>query len=207
MLSPPPICYNFFSIPTADMSVLPIVLYNDPVLRATAAPIEAITPEITKLIADMFETMYEAHGVGLAAPQIGQSIRLFVVDADVMMEDDEPDAVKLGKQVYINPTIVSHEAAKVTFEEGCLSIPDLRETVTRPDVITVAYRDESFTERTATYDGWMSRVFQHELDHLDGKLFIDHVGSFRRRLLTRKLDLIDEGEVEPEYPFVKRPHG
>ncbi len=188
------------------MSVLPIVLYNDPVLRATAAPIEAITPEIKKLIADMFETMYEAHGVGLAAPQIGKSIRLFVVDADVMMED-EPDAVKLGKQVYINPTIVSHEAAKETFEEGCLSIPDLRENVIRPDVITVAYRDESFTERTATYGGWMSRVFQHELDHLDGKLFIDRVGSFRRRLLTRKLDLIDKGEVEPEYPFVKRPHG
>lgn len=188
------------------MSLLPIVLYNDPVLRAKAAPINALTPELTALIADLFETMYHAHGVGLAAPQVGRSIRLFVVDADVMVED-EPDAVRYGRKVYINPEIVSKGETSVDFEEGCLSIPDLRETVRRPDTITVKYRDEHFKEQTATYSGWMSRVFQHELDHLDGTLFIDRVGSFRRRLLTRKLDQIDQGLVEPDYPFVPRAHG
>jgi peptide deformylase len=188
------------------MSLLPIVLYNDPVLRANAAPVTSITPELTRFIADLFETMYHAHGVGLAAPQVGQSIRLFVVDADAMVED-EPDAVRYGRKVYINPEIVSKGDKSIEFEEGCLSIPDLRETIRRPDTITVRYRDEEFVEQTVTYSGWMSRVFQHELDHLDGTLFIDRVGSFRRRLLTRKLDLIDKGSVEPEYPFVPRSHG
>ncbi len=187
------------------MSVLPIVLYNDPVLREKASTVDALTPELTRLVSDMFETMYEAHGVGLAAPQIGKSIRLFVVDADVMVED-EPDATRYGRIAYFNPEIISLEPKLIEFEEGCLSIPDLRETVKRPDVITVRYQDASFTTRTETYSGWMSRVFQHELDHLDGKLFIDRVGSFRRRLLTRKLDLIDKGLVEPTYPFVPRPH-
>jgi peptide deformylase len=188
------------------MSLLPIVLYNDPVLRAHAAPVNAITPELTTLIADMFETMYNSHGVGLAAPQIGKSLRLFVVDADAMV-DDEPDAVRYGRVVYINPEIISKGDKTVEFEEGCLSIPDLRETVKRPDSITIRYRDEHFVEQTATYSGWMSRVFQHELDHLDGTLFIDRVGSFRRRLLTRKLDQIDQGLIEPDYPFVSRAHG
>lgn len=188
------------------MSLLPIVLYNDPVLRANAAPIEALTPELSRFIADLFETMYHAHGVGLAAPQVGRSIRLFVVDADVMVED-EPDAVRYGRQVYINPEIVFKGDKAVDVEEGCLSIPDLRETVRRPDTITVRYRDEHFAERTETYSGWMSRVFQHELDHLDGTLFIDRVGSFRRRLLTRRLDQIDAGLVEPDYPFVPRTNG
>ena len=133
-------------------------------------------------------------------------LRLFVVDADAMVED-EPDAVRYGRKVYINPEIVSKGDKNIEFEEGCLSIPDLRETVRRPDTITVRYRDEEFVEQTVTYSGWMSRVFQHELDHLDGTLFIDRVGSFRRRLLTRKLDLIDKGSVEPDYPFVPRSHG
>lgn len=188
------------------MPVLPIVLYNDAVLRAKATPIEGISAELTTLIADMFETMYHAHGVGLAAPQIGRSIRLFVVDADVMVED-EPDAVRYGRKVYINPEIIASDDKKIDFEEGCLSIPDLRETVRRPDSITVRFRDEQFTEHTESYSGWMSRVFQHEFDHLDGTLFIDRVGSFRRRLLTRKLDQIDSGLVAPEYPYIPRSHG
>ncbi len=187
------------------MAPLPIVLYNDPVLRAPAAAVESLTPELESFIADLFETMYEAHGVGLAAPQVGRSIRLFVMDADVMAED-EPDAPRFGKQVFINPKITAVGPAAVDFEEGCLSIPDLRESVRRPDQITVEYRDARFELRTDTFDGWVSRVIQHELDHLDGVLFVDRVGSFKRRLLQRKLDAIDQGQYVPDYPYVPR-HG
>lgn len=188
------------------MSILPIVLYNDSVLRQTAAPVAALTPELETLIADMFDTMYEANGVGLAAPQIGRSIRLFVVDADVMVED-EPDAVTYGRKVFINPVITDVGPKKVEYEEGCLSLPDLRETVSRPDTITLTYRDETFAPKTETYSGWMSRVIQHELDHLDGVLFIDRIGSFKRRLLARKLDQIDQGLIQPDYEHLDRSHG
>lgn len=188
------------------MPILPIVLYNDSVLRQTASPVDSVTPAIETLIADMFETMYEANGVGLAAPQVGRSIRLFVVDADVMVED-EPDATRYGKRVYINPVVTAVGPKKVEFEEGCLSLPDLRETVSRPDQITLTFRDETFAERTETYSGWMSRVIQHELDHLDGVLFIDRIGSFKRRLMSRKLEQIDQGLIQPEYEHLDRSHG
>jgi peptide deformylase len=180
------------------MAILPIVLYNDPVLREKATVIESDSKKLQRLIDDMFETMYEASGVGLAAPQIGESIRLFVVDADVMVEDDE-DAHKYGPMVFINPEIVSAGEAKVEFEEGCLSLPDLREKVTRPDKITVKFLDRKFKKHELSIDGWMSRVFQHELDHLDGVLFFDYLGSFKKRLLARRLALIDAGDVETDY--------
>lgn len=185
------------------MAILPIVLYNDPVLREKAAAIESDSKKLQRLIDDMFDTMYEASGVGLAAPQIGESIRLFVIDADVMVEDDE-DAHKYGPMVFINPEIVSKGAESVDFEEGCLSLPDLREKVTRPDKITVKFLDRKFDEHEMSFDGWMSRVFQHELDHLDGILFFDYLGSFKKRLLARRLAMIDAGEVEADYKIRER---
>lgn len=185
------------------MAILPIVLYNDPVLREKATVIESDSKKLQRLIDDMFETMYEASGVGLAAPQIGESIRLFVVDADVMVEDDE-DAKKYGPLVFINPEIVSKGSESVDFEEGCLSLPDLREKVTRPDKITVKFLDRKFVEHEMSFDGWMSRVFQHELDHLDGILFFDYLGSFKKRLLARRLAMIDAGEVEADYKIRDR---
>lgn len=185
------------------MAILPIVLYNDPVLREKATAIESDSKKLQRLIDDMFDTMYEASGVGLAAPQIGESIRLFVIDADVMVEDDE-DAQKYGPMVFINPEIVSKGAESVDFEEGCLSLPDLREKVTRPDKITVKFLDRKFDEHEMSFDGWMSRVFQHELDHLDGILFFDYLGSFKKRLLARRLAMIDAGEVEADYKIRER---
>lgn len=184
------------------MSILPIVLYNDPILREKSAVIESDTKKLQKLIDDMFDTMYEASGVGLAAPQIGQNIRLFVVDADVMVEDTDEQAY--GPLTCINPEIVSKGDELIEFEEGCLSLPDLREKVFRPDFITVKFLDRKFVEHQMEFSGWMSRVFQHELDHLDGVLFFDYLGSFKKRLLARRLSLIDAGEVEADYEVKPR---
>lgn len=185
------------------MSILPVVLYNDPVLREKAKVISENTKKLQKLIDDMYDTMYEASGVGLAAPQIGESVRLFVVDADIMVEDEDDDDLgnktKYGPMEFINPEIVSKGSDLIEIEEGCLSLPDLREKVTRPDEITVKFLDREFKEHEMTFNGWMSRVFQHELDHLDGVLFIDYLGSFKKRLLARRLAAIDAGEVETDY--------
>jgi peptide deformylase len=187
-------------------NVLPIVTYNDAVLREKAEVIATFDKGLMELIDDMFETMYEAHGVGLAAPQIGKSIRLFVIDADAMIEDDDPDAEKLriGPTAFINPQIVKMSDVKVPLDEGCLSLPDLRETVIRPDSLTIKYKDRDFNDCELEASGWLARVIQHEYDHLDGVLFFDHLGSFRRRLLKGKLDAIANGLVEPEYPVVPK---
>jgi peptide deformylase len=184
------------------MSVLPIVLYNDQVLREKSQPVKANSKEIQTLIDDMFDTMYEASGVGLAAPQIGKSLQLFVVDADVMVEDTVEKAY--GPMVFINPEIITKDNKKVVIEEGCLSLPDLRETVARPDEITVRFLDGEFEQHEMTFSGWMSRVIQHEYDHLVGVLFFDYLGSFKKRLIARRLQLIDEGQVETEYPIRER---
>ena len=184
------------------MSILPIVLYNDPILRDKSVAIESDSKKLQKLIDDMFDTMYEASGVGLAAPQVGQNIRLFVVDADVMVEDTDEKAY--GPLTLINPEIVSRGVDLIEFEEGCLSLPDLREKVVRPDKITVKFLDRSFVQHEMQFDGWMSRVFQHELDHLDGILFFDYLGSFKKRLIVRRLSLIDAGQVEADYEVKPR---
>ena len=182
------------------MSILPVVLYNDPVLREKASIITEDSKKLQKLIDNMYDTMYEASGVGLAAPQIGESVRLFVVDADIMIEDEEDsDEKKYGPMEFINPEIISKGALTLDIEEGCLSLPDLREKVNRPDEITVKFLDRKFNEHEMKFNGWMSRVFQHELDHLDGVLFIDYLGSFKKRLLARRLAAIDAGEVETDY--------
>lgn len=182
------------------MSVLPIVTYDDPVLRRKADSIEKDSDELQNLIVDMFETMYNAHGVGLAAPQIGESLRLFVVDADVMAEDDHR-ATTYGPMVFINPGLHEVKCEKIEMEEGCLSIPDIREKVLRPEKIRIKFLDRDFQPKDMVFSDWMARVVQHEYDHIEGVLFIDYVGSFRKRLLKTKLDQINTGDLESEYPL------
>lgn len=185
------------------MATLPIVTYNDPLLRNKAESVDELNEEINVLIVDMFETMYNSHGVGLAAPQVGKSIQLFVIDADTMTEelDDEPD---VGAMVFINPQIVKTEGEIIKMEEGCLSIPDVRDEVSRHDLITITYRNRHFEEKTEEFSGWVSRVIQHEYDHLKGVLFLDHLSSFRRRFHRFALKKIDSGKLEVDYPVVPK---
>lgn len=184
--------------------ILPIRAYGDPVLKKMAQDIEPGHPGLKQLIADMFETMYAASGVGLAAPQIGQSIRLFIVDASPFAEDEDgqptEDAhLKDFKKVFINPYIVEEEGEEWSFEEGCLSIPNIREAVMRQPKIVLQYQDEKFKEHEETFEGFAARVIQHEHDHLDGILFTDHLTPLRRRLLQGKLRDITAGRTEAKY--------
>ncbi len=185
------------------MSILPIVTYNDPVLRKRAEPVESDSQELQQLIDDMFETMYNGQGVGLAAPQIGRSIRLFVIDADAFTEDDE-QAEDVGPLVFINPDVKPANQDTVLLDEGCLSIPGIRESVSRPEVIQVSYLDRNFKEQKRAFTGWVSRVIQHEFDHIDGILFIDYLGSFRKRMLKSRLNAIHAGEAEAAYPVASK---
>ncbi len=182
------------------MSVLPIVTYNDPVLRQETIPVKENSVELRKLIADMFQTMYNSNGVGLAAPQIGKSIRLFVMDTDEVTKDHESE-VDTGPMVFINPKIISRTGDKIKMEEGCLSIPEVRDEVVRPETIEVSYRDKNFEEQTEIFKGWQSRVIQHEFDHLNGVLFIDYLSAFRRRLHKSMLKKINKGILETDYPL------
>lgn len=185
------------------MAILPIYTYDDPVLRKKCEPVEESTDELQQLIDDMFETMYNAQGVGLAAPQIGETIRLFVMDADPMIEEDDEET-ELGKLTLINPEIVSTGDDEIELEEGCLSIPEVRSPISRPDTITVRYRDREFNQQTMTVSGWVSRVIQHETDHLDGVLFLEYISSFKKRLMRSKLRSIDNGEFPADYPLVPK---
>ncbi len=184
------------------MAILPIVTYNDPILKTESKPVSGPDDELHQLIDDMFETMYNANGVGLAAPQVGRLIRLFVVDADIMAE--ETDEIKHGPLVIINPEIVEKKGEIVRMEEGCLSIPEVRDEVKRPETVTVRFRDRHFTEKQAEYSGWLARVVQHELDHLQGTLFLDHLSAFRKRLHKSRLQKIDSGMVETDYPLAPK---
>ncbi|HCI72499.1 MAG: peptide deformylase [Bacteroidetes bacterium] len=183
------------------MSILPIVTYNDPVLRKKTESISELTEEISELINNMIETMYNSDGVGLAAPQIGTSLKLFVVDGDPVLEEDEE---KYGVMVFINPEIVEKKGKNIPMDEGCLSIPDIREKVFRPETIVIRYKDEYFEEREQEFSGWMARIIQHEFDHLNGVLFIDYLSSFRKRMVKADLQEIDSGNIEVEYPIVAR---
>lgn len=184
--------------------ILPIRAYGDPVLKKVAADIEPGHPGLQQLIADMYETMYEASGVGLAAPQIGQSIRLFIVDASPFAEDEgleqeERDFLKDFKKVFINPYIVEEEGQEWPFEEGCLSIPGIREEVKRQETIVLQWQDEDFKEHEEEFSGFAARVIQHEHDHLDGKLFIDYLPTLRRTMLKGKLRDISLGKTDAKY--------
>lgn len=181
------------------MSVLPIVTYNDPVLREPAKPINSNSDRLQKLIDDMFETMYNSSGVGLAAPQIGESLQLFVMDADAVTDEIEGEE-NLGPIVFINPAIVELSGDKVRMEEGCLSIPDLRDDVSRHETVKLTYLNRDFEECEFEADGWVSRVIQHEYDHLQGILFIDYLSAFRKRLHKSLLQKIDHGKLEVDYP-------
>ena len=187
--------------------ILPIVAYGNPVLRQVAQDITSEYPALDKLIEDMWETMYSSSGVGLAAPQINKSIRLFVMDSAQIfnnMEDDErkestyPDAPGI-KQIFINPYIVEAGGNDWAYNEGCLSIPKIREDVNRPEQVTLKYQDRDFTEHTATFRGITARVIFHEYDHLEGKLFIDKLSLLKRKLLKRRLDDITKGNVSVDY--------
>lgn len=186
------------------MAVLPIVTYQDEVLRKEASPVTENSEELQQLIDDMFETMYNADGVGLAAPQVGRLLRIFVADADVYAEDKESDEIEYGPITMINPSITFESEEKVTMEEGCLSIPDVMGPVTRSEKITVTFKDREFNEQTLEVDGALARVIQHEIDHLNGVLFIDHLSYFKRKLLASKLKALAEGEKDIAYPVVAK---
>ena len=185
--------------------VLPIIGYGSPVLRQKTQEIKPDYPDLEQLISDMWETLYGSNGVGLAAPQIGRPIRLFLVDSLQMFEgmEDIEKAEYEGdegiKKVFINARILSFDGAPWTFEEGCLSIPKIREDVDRPETVTLRYQDEHFQEHTDTFTGLSARVIQHEYDHIEGKLFIDYLKPLKKRLIKKKLDNITKGKVSVDY--------
>jgi len=177
--------------------VLPIYAYGQPVLKKVAKDIDKDYPELEKLLTNMWETMYNAQGVGLAAPQIGRGIRLFLVDTvQTMEEGKESDGIK---QVFINAQKVEETGEEWAYEEGCLSIPDIRGDVKRQKVLTIRYLDENFEEHTTTFDGINARVVQHEYDHIDGLLFTEKLKPIRKRLIKRKLENIKKGKISSEY--------
>ncbi len=177
--------------------ILPIYAYGEPVLRKEAGDIDAQYPKLKELIENMWETMYASHGVGLAAPQIGLDIRLFVIDASAF--DDEYPEAKDFKKTFINAYIVEEEGEKWDFEEGCLSIPGIREKVSRHSRIRVEYQDENFEFHNEWFDGIVARVIQHEHDHTDGKLFVDYLNPLRKRMIKGKLTDISKGKVDADY--------
>jgi len=190
--------------------ILPIVAYGNPVLRKVARDIDENYPDLAKLIEDMWETMYASHGVGLAAPQVNKDIRLFVMDSAQIfanMDDEEkaegiyPDAPGI-KQVFINAHVVEEIGDDWAYNEGCLSIPKIREDIYRAEEVTVSYQDENFKHHTKTFDGVTARIILHEYDHIDGKLFIDKLSPLKRKLLRRKLDDISKGNISVDYKMV-----
>ncbi len=177
--------------------IYPIVAYGDLVLRARAQDIPQDYPDLNKVIADMFETMYHAHGVGLAAPQISKSIRLFVIDSHPFMEEDEED--KGVKKVFLNPVILEETGEEWGFDEGCLSIPGIREEVFRPERVRIRYFDQDWKQHEEEFDGVTARVIQHEYDHIEGILFTDYLSSLKKRLIKGKLTKISKGDVDADY--------
>ena len=183
--------------------VLPIIGYGAIVLKTKAKEITVDYPELNKLISDMYETMYDASGVGLAAPQIGKSIRLFVIDTSPFDTDDfEQNSgfeVKSVKKTFINPVMIDESGENASFEEGCLSIPNIREHINRKSDITIKYQDENFTHHQETFSGILARVIQHEYDHLEGTLFTDKISPFKKKLIKGKLNNIMIGKVSVDY--------
>ncbi|GGH47114.1 peptide deformylase [Mangrovimonas yunxiaonensis] len=184
--------------------ILPIVAYGDPVLKKMGADIPKDYPNLNALIDNMYETMEQAYGVGLAAPQIGLPIRLFIVDTAPFSEDEdlpeeERTFLKSFRKTFINAKITQEEGDEWAFNEGCLSIPDVREDVFRKPKITIAYLDEDFNEHVETFEGLAARVIQHEYDHIDGVLFTDKLSSLKKRLIKGKLNNISKGKVQVDY--------
>lgn len=190
--------------------ILPIVAYGHPILRKVAEDIESSYPELDKLIEDMWETMYASNGVGLAAPQINRPVRIFVMDSAQIFanmeeqdkeEENYPDAPGI-KQVFINPHVVEEHGDDWAYNEGCLSIPKIREDVYRAEEVTIEYQDQSFHHHKKTFNGVTARIILHEYDHLEGKLFIDYMSPLKRKLMKRKLDDITKGNVSVDYKML-----
>lgn len=187
--------------------ILPIVAYGNPILRKPAAPITADYPGLKALIDDMWETMYASSGVGLAGPQVNKPIRLFVIDSAQifanMEEDDEryPDEPGI-KKVFINAELIDLTGEEWVYNEGCLSIPKIREDIQRPELITLKYVDENFVPHTETFTGLTARIIQHEYDHIDGKLFIDYLKPLKKKLLQGKLNDISKGKIKVDYKML-----
>jgi peptide deformylase len=184
--------------------ILPIVAYGDPVLRKEAVDIENTHPNLDQILENMWETMYNASGVGLAAPQVGLPIRLFLVDTTPFSDDDSLDKseqkeLSTFKKTFINAAIVEECGEEWAFNEGCLSIPNVREDVFRKEQITIRYYDEQFKEHTNTYTGLVARVIQHEYDHIEGVLFTDKISALKKRLIKGKLGNISKGKVSVDY--------
>ncbi|WP_053992218.1 peptide deformylase [Mangrovimonas sp. TPBH4] len=193
--------------------ILPIVAYGDAVLRKMGENITQDYPQLDTLIANMYETMYGAYGVGLAAPQIGLPIRLFIVDTEPFAEDEaftpeEQEQLKNFKRTFINAEILEEEGEEWAFNEGCLSIPDVREDVFRKPKIKIQYQDENFETKVEEFDGLIARVIQHEYDHIDGVLFTDKLSSLKKRLIKGKLANISKGKIRVDYkmrfPLLKK---
>jgi peptide deformylase len=184
--------------------ILPIVAYGDPVLRKVCEEIDQDYPKLKELIADMVETMHGANGVGLAAPQIGKAIRLFVIDASPFADDEELDEeerayLKVFNKIFINAKIIEEKGKEWPFNEGCLSIPNINEDVVRNEILTMEYVDENFTPQKETFSGLAARIIQHEYDHIEGILFTDKLSTLKRRLLKKRLENISKGQVDVSY--------
>ena len=188
--------------------ILSIVAYGNPVLRKVASDITPEYPDLKKLLDDMWETMYSSSGVGLAAPQINKNIRLFVIDSKQIFENqDDEDKGKYCdepgiKETFINARIVALQGEKWIYNEGCLSIPKIREDVSRPETVVLEYLDANFKPHTSTFSGITARVILHEYDHIEGKLFIDYIKPLKRTLIKRKLDDITKGKIKVDYRMV-----
>jgi len=184
--------------------ILPIYGYGEAVLRKVCEDIPQDYPNLSETLSNMYETMYNAYGVGLAAPQVGLAIRLFVIDTTPFADSDEvskeeAEQLKDFKQTFINAKIIKEEGELWGFNEGCLSIPDVREDVFRHDTITIEYFDENFVKKTEVYNGLIARVIQHEYDHIEGILFTDHLSMLKKKLVGKKLQNIMEGKARPDY--------
>ncbi|TDP59339.1 peptide deformylase [Flavobacterium dankookense] len=184
--------------------IIPIYGYGEPVLRQVGEEISREYPNLKEIIANMYDTMYNAYGVGLAAPQVGLAIRLFVIDTEPFSDSDdlskeEHEQLKNFKQTFINAKMLKEEGEEWGFNEGCLSIPDVREDVYRNERITLEYYDEDFNKKTEVFDGLIARVIQHEYDHIEGILFTDKISMLKKTLIKKKLQNIMEGKARPDY--------
>ncbi|HPW98809.1 MAG TPA: peptide deformylase [Flavobacterium sp.] len=184
--------------------IIPIYGYGEPVLRKVAMAVTPDYPNLKDIIANMYDTMYNAYGVGLAAPQVGIAIRLFTIDTSPFSDDkdlsnEQQNQLKNFKKTFINAKILKEEGEEWSFNEGCLSIPDVREDVFRKEQITIEYCEEDFVMKTEVYDGLIARVIQHEYDHIEGILFTDKISSLKKTLIKKKLQNIMDGKAFPDY--------
>jgi len=175
--------------------IYPVTVFGDPILRKKAEPIDTSFPNLNEFVENMFDTMYNSDGVGLAAPQVGQAIRVFVIDSITDDEDEEPGI----KRAFINPEILEKTGDEWVMNEGCLSLPEIREDVSRPETVKIKYFDIDFNEHIDVFNGFTSRVIQHEYDHLEGKMFVDYLNPLKKRILKGKLTAISKGKVIPKY--------